>query len=51
MSDVSDFKNAVRSAWVSAWDHGDVDALDAIMDPDYALENADTGATASLMRR
>lgn len=48
MSDVSDFKDAVRSAWASAWDHGDVDALDEIMDPNYALENADFGARASL---
>lgn len=45
---MTDFKDAVRSAWVSAWDHGDVDALDALMDPDYALVNADTGTTASL---
>jgi flavin reductase (DIM6/NTAB) family NADH-FMN oxidoreductase RutF/predicted ester cyclase len=43
-----DFKNAVRSAWISAWDHGDVDALDDIMDPNYVLENADSGAKGSL---
>lgn len=48
VSDMSDFKNAVRSAWVSAWDQGDVDALDEIMDPNYALQNADSGARGSL---
>lgn len=42
------FKNAVRSAWASAWDHGDVDALDEIMEPHYALENADSGAKGNL---
>jgi len=45
---VVDFKQAVQSAWAAAWDHGKVDALDAIMDADYALENADSGLKASL---
>ena len=48
MFDVFDFKNAVRSAWASEWDHGNVDALDEIMGPTYAPENADSGVPASL---
>ena len=42
------FQDAVRSAWGSAWDHGDVDALDELIDPNYVLQNADSGAKGSL---
>jgi flavin reductase (DIM6/NTAB) family NADH-FMN oxidoreductase RutF/predicted ester cyclase len=45
---MSDFKDSVRAAWIAAWDRGDVDALDAIMDPNYTLQNAESGATATL---
>ena len=45
---MSDFKTLVRSAWDAAWNHGDLDALDAIVHADYALENAGSGGTAGL---
>ncbi|MDP9888673.1 flavin reductase [Pseudarthrobacter enclensis] len=43
-----DFKELVRSVWDAAWNHGDPDALDAIVHPDYALENAESGNTSGL---
>lgn len=43
-----DFKDLVRSAWDAAWNHGDCDALDMIVHPDYELENAGLGLTAGL---
>lgn len=30
---------AVTSAWEAAWDRGDVDALDAVLHPDYVRES------------
>lgn len=45
---MSDFKQVVRSAWDAAWNHGDSDALDAIVHADYALENAGLGRTSGL---
>ncbi|MET7765652.1 flavin reductase [Streptomyces sp. NPDC005336] len=45
---MSDFKDLVRSAWDAAWNHGDSDALDEIVHPDYALENAGLGRTSGL---
>ncbi len=44
---MSDFQDSVRSAWGSAWARGNVDALDAIMDPHYILEDAESGTSAS----
>jgi steroid delta-isomerase-like uncharacterized protein len=48
MISMSDFKQAVRSAWRAAWDHGEVAALDAIVHPDYSLSNASSGTIESL---
>ena len=45
---MSDFKELVRSAWDAAWNHGNADALDDIVHPDYALENAESGRTSGL---
>lgn len=45
---MSDFKQLVRSAWDAAWNHGDSDALDAIVHAEYALENAGLGQTSGL---
>jgi flavin reductase (DIM6/NTAB) family NADH-FMN oxidoreductase RutF/predicted ester cyclase len=45
---MSDFKELVRSVWDAAWNHGNPDALDAIVHPDYALENAESGNTSGL---
>ncbi|WP_110207111.1 flavin reductase [Nocardioides daejeonensis] len=45
---MSDFKTLVRSAWDAAWNHGDCDALDAIVHADYELENAGLGRTSGL---
>lgn len=35
MSDNDTRRNRLRSAWEAAWDRGDVDALDAVLSPDY----------------
>jgi steroid delta-isomerase-like uncharacterized protein len=35
MSDNQNRKDRIRSAWEAAWDRGDVDALDAVLSPDY----------------
>lgn len=43
-----DFKELLRSAWDAAWNHGDADALDDIIHPDYALENTESGHTSGL---
>lgn len=45
---MSDFKDLVSSAWDAAWNHGDFDALDEIVHPDYELENAGLGRTSGL---
>ncbi len=45
---MSDFKELVRSAWDAAWNRGEIDALDEIVHPDYALENAGSGGTRGL---
>jgi len=45
---MSNFKEAVRAAWDAAWNRGDSAALDAIVHPDYALENTELGQTAGL---
>lgn len=45
---MADFKKLVRSAWDAAWNQGDVDALDAIMHPSYALENEGLGISAGI---
>lgn len=45
---MSDFKELVRSVWDAAWNYGNADALDAIVHPDYALENAESGHTSGL---
>ena len=38
-------KDAVLNAWEAAWDHGKVDAFDAILHPDYQRVSARTGTT------
>lgn len=43
-----DFKEQVLAAWDAAWNHGNADALDSIVHPDYALENAELGRTSGL---
>lgn len=40
---MSNFKESVRSAWDAAWNRGQIDALDDILHPDYALEHAGLG--------
>ncbi|MFT4125385.1 MAG: ester cyclase [Gordonia sp. (in: high G+C Gram-positive bacteria)] len=35
MSDPTSHAARVRAVWAAAWDHGDVDALDALLAPDY----------------
>lgn len=35
MSDVESRRKLIGDAWAAAWDHGDVDALDAVLSPDY----------------
>lgn len=45
---MTNFKEAVRSAWDAAWNHGQIEALDEIVHPDYALENAGLGRTSGL---
>ncbi|MDE2463322.1 MAG: flavin reductase [Alphaproteobacteria bacterium] len=42
------FKEMVHVAWDAAWNHGQVDALDDIVDPEYALENTELGRTSGL---
>ena len=42
------FKQVVRSAWDAAWNHGESDALDAIVHADYALEHAGLGRSSGL---
>jgi steroid delta-isomerase-like uncharacterized protein len=37
---MQDIKDAVMTAWEAAWDRGDVDALDAVLHPDYQRESA-----------
>ncbi|WP_458040470.1 MULTISPECIES: flavin reductase [Bacteria] len=46
---MSEFKSLVHSAWDAAWNHGDADALDAIVHPEYALENAGLRDTSGLL--
>lgn len=38
----------VVAAWQAAWDNGDVDALDAIVHPDYQRESASSGRRSGL---
>jgi len=45
---MTNFKTAVRSAWDAAWNHGQIEALDEIVHPDYALENTGLGQTSGL---
>jgi len=42
------FKERIINAWNRAWDHGDVDALDEILHPDYRRESASSGRTMTL---
>jgi steroid delta-isomerase-like uncharacterized protein len=35
MSDNDDRRARIRQAWEAAWDRGEVDALDALLSPDY----------------
>lgn len=39
---------AVISAWEAAWDRGEVDALDSVMDPEYTRESAGSPSATSL---
>lgn len=43
-----DIKDAVTTAWTSAWDDGNVEALDAITTDDYVRERTSTNATLTL---
>ena len=38
----------ITSAWVAAWDQGDLNALDALVAPDYTRTSKATGATVDL---
>jgi flavin reductase (DIM6/NTAB) family NADH-FMN oxidoreductase RutF/predicted ester cyclase len=40
---MENFKELVRSTWDAVWNKGRIEALDEIVHPDYALENADLG--------
>ena len=35
MSNGDERRKLITDAWAVAWDHGDVDALDAVLSPDY----------------
>jgi steroid delta-isomerase-like uncharacterized protein len=35
MSNGDERRKLITDAWAAAWDHGDVDALDAVLSPDY----------------
>ncbi len=35
MSTADERRKLITDAWAAAWDHGDVDALDAVLSPDY----------------
>jgi hypothetical protein len=37
---MENFKELVRSTWDAVWNKGRIEALDEIVHPDYALENA-----------
>ncbi|GAA1806154.1 flavin reductase [Agromyces neolithicus] len=39
---------AVLTAWDAAWDHGEVDALDLVMHPEYRRESAGSGSITGL---
>lgn len=41
-------ENVLRSAWSAAWDHGDVDALDALTGPDYVRRSSGSDTEMSL---
>ncbi|WP_411722370.1 flavin reductase [Mycetocola sp.] len=43
-----DIRKAVTAAWEAAWDRGEIDALDAIIDPGYIRESAGSGTTSGL---
>lgn len=36
-------KNHIAHVWTAVWDHGDVDALDDLLTPDYARRSATSG--------
>jgi steroid delta-isomerase-like uncharacterized protein len=35
MSNADERRKLITDAWAAAWDHGDVDALDAVLSPNY----------------
>ncbi|WP_353987735.1 flavin reductase [Ruicaihuangia caeni] len=41
-------KESVTVAWAAAWDRGEVDALDAVLHPDYRRESANRGTITDL---
>lgn len=45
MSDPDARRKAITETWAAAWDHGDVDALDTLLSPDYRRHGggSDTG--------
>lgn len=45
ISCMQDIKGAVITAWEAAWDHGDVDALDAVLHREYQREGAGSQRT------
>lgn len=47
MSDNETRRSRINEAWTAAWDSGDVDALDALLSPDYRRINS-TGGVATL---
>ncbi len=40
MSTSDERRKLIADAWAAAWDHGDVDALDAVLSPDYRRRTA-----------
>lgn len=47
MSNTDDRRARIRKAWDAAWDQGEVDALDALLSPDYHRMGSDS-STQSL---
>jgi steroid delta-isomerase-like uncharacterized protein len=35
MSDADERRNLIAETWAAAWDHGDVEALDGLLSPEY----------------
>ena len=48
MSDPDARRKAITETWAAAWDHGDVDALDTLLSPDYRRHGGGSDAGQDL---